>query len=52
MSSNRSLFAATIQVALVELQIDGVKLQVQTEIMHQNLAVILRQLCYGKISFI
>ena len=24
----------------------------QTQIMHQNLAVILRQLCYSKISFI
>ena len=26
-------------------------LQVKTKIMHQNLAVILQQLCYRKISF-
>ena len=28
------------------------KLQVQTQIMHQNLAIILWQLCYGIFSFI
>ena len=29
---------------------DIAKLQVQTKIVHHNLAVILKQLCYGKIS--
>ena len=51
MSSNWKLFtAAAIKVALEELQIDSAKLQVQTQIMDQNLAVILWQLCYSKIS--
>ena len=33
-------------------KIDCEKLQVQTQIMNQNLAIILWHLCYGKISFI
>ena len=52
MSSNQYLFVAAIKATLQELQIYSAKLQVQTQIMDQNLAVILQQLCYGKISFI
>ena len=33
-------------------KIDCEKLQVQTQIMNQNLAIILWHLCYGNISFI
>ena len=36
----------------MHLLCDSAKLQVQTKIVHQNLAIILRQLCYGQISFI
>ena len=50
--STQYLFEADIEAALLELQIDRAKLQVQTQIMDQSLAVMLRQLCYGKISFI
>ena len=50
--STQYLFIATIKAALSELQIDSAKLQVQTPFMDKSLAVMLRQLCYGKISFI
>ena len=50
--STQYLFVAAIMAALLELQIDSAKLQVQTQIMYQSLAVMLWQLCYGKISFI
>ena len=50
--STQYLFEADIEAALLELQIDRAKLQVQTQIMDQSLAVMLRQLCYGKTSFI
>ena len=42
MSSNQYIFASALLIALGKLQIDSAKLQVQTEIMHQNLAEILR----------
>ena len=35
-----------------KFQIDSAKLQVQTQIMHQNIAIILQQLCYIKSSLI
>ena len=50
--STQYLFVASIMAALQELQINSAKLQVQTQIMDQSLAIMLRQLCYGKISFI
>ena len=46
------LFVAAKKAALWELQSDSAKLQVQTQFMDQSLAVMLRQLCYGKINFI
>ena len=53
MSSNQYLNAADKKVELGELQIYSAKLQVQTQIMHKNLAVILQQLCYcNSIGFI
>ena len=45
------IFVSAIKLALGYLQIGSAKLQVQTQIMHQNVAVILQQLCYHKISF-
>ena len=50
--STQYLFVAAIKAALLELQIDSAKLQVQTQIMDQSLAVKLWQLCYGKINFV
>ena len=50
--STKDLFVAATKAASKELQIDSTKLQVQTQIMYQSLAVMLWQLCYGKISFI
>ena len=44
------LFAPAISLAYLQIEIE--KLQVQTQIMHQNLAVILQLLCNGKISFV
>ena len=43
------IFVSAIKLALGYLQIGSAKLQVQTQIMHQNLALILRHLCYDKI---
>ena len=48
--STQYLFVAAIRAALYEIQ--SAKLQVQTQIMDQSLAVILQQLCYGIIRFI
>ena len=50
--STQYLFVASIMAALQELQINSAKLQVQTQIMDQSLAIMLPQLCYSKISFI
>ena len=50
--STQYLFEADIEAALLELQIDRAKLQVQTQIMDQSLAVMLWQLCYSKLRFI
>ena len=49
--STQYLFGAATKAALYELQIDSARLQVQTQIMDQSLAVILPQLCYSKNSF-
>ena len=50
MSLNQYLFAAAIKVELREIHNDSAKLQVQTQIMHQNVATILQHLCCNKIS--
>ena len=50
--STQYLFVASIMAALQELQINSAKLQVQSQIMDQSLAIMLRQLFYAKISFI
>ena len=50
--STKDLFVAATKAASKELQIDSTKLQVQTQIMYQSLAVMLWQLCYGKINFV
>ena len=50
--STQYVFVAAEEAELLELQIDNAKLQVQTQIIDQCLAVMLQQLCYGKISFI
>ena len=41
--STQYLFGAATKAALYELQIDSARLQVQTQIMDQSLAVMLRQ---------
>ena len=50
--STQNVFVVAKKAAVCKLQIDSAKLQVQTQIMDQSLAIMSQQLCYIKISFI